>query len=32
MQYGPKLPIKIKIGGEESREEGTLFTEATFIS
>ncbi|KAK7514544.1 oxidative stress survival, Svf1-like protein [Phyllosticta citricarpa] len=31
-QYTPKLPIKIKIGGEEKVEEGTLFTEATFIS
>ncbi|KAK8160832.1 oxidative stress survival, Svf1-like protein [Phyllosticta citrichinensis] len=30
-QYTPKLPIKIKIGGEEKVEEGTLFTEATFI-
>ncbi|KAG9671395.1 survival factor 1, partial [Aureobasidium melanogenum] len=31
-QYGPKLPIKIKVGGEEKTEEGSLFTEATFIS
>lgn len=30
-QYTPKLPIKINIGGEEKVEEGTLFTEATFI-
>ncbi|KAK5143768.1 survival factor 1 [Cryomyces antarcticus] len=31
-QYGPRLTLKIKIGNEEHSEEGTLFTEATFIS
>ncbi|KAF2083621.1 oxidative stress survival, Svf1-like protein [Saccharata proteae CBS 121410] len=31
-QYGPKMTLKIKEGGEEKVEEGTLFTEATFIS
>lgn len=31
-QYGPKLKLKIKVGDEEKDEEGTLFTEATFIS
>lgn len=31
-QYHPKLSLKLKIGDEEIVEEGTLFTEATFIS
>lgn len=32
-QYGPKLELKIKTdGGEEKSEQGTLFSEATFIS
>lgn len=31
-QYAPKLTIKVKIGDEVKEEEGTLFTEATFIS
>ncbi|MCJ1369020.1 putative cell survival pathways protein [Loxospora ochrophaea] len=33
-QYSPepKLSLKISIGGEEHVEEGTVFTEATFIS
>jgi hypothetical protein len=32
-QFTPKMTLKIKIdGGEEKEEEGTLFTEATFIS
>ncbi|KAF2143591.1 uncharacterized protein K452DRAFT_285628 [Aplosporella prunicola CBS 121167] len=31
-QYAPKLTIKVKVGDEEKEEEGTLFTEATFIS
>ena len=33
-QYSPrqKLPIKININGKEVAEEGTLFSEATFIS
>lgn len=31
-QYAPKMTIKIKIGDEVKEEEGTLFTEATFIS
>jgi len=31
-QYCPKLPLKIKIGGEEMEEAGQLFMEATFIS
>ncbi|KAL1635234.1 putative cell survival pathways protein [Diplodia intermedia] len=31
-QYIPKLTLKIKVGDEEKTEEGTLFTEATFIS
>lgn len=31
-QYAPKLTIKVKVGDEVTEEEGTLFTEATFIS
>ncbi|KAL2691743.1 putative cell survival pathways protein [[Neocosmospora] mangrovei] len=31
-QYHPKLPLKLKIGDQEIVEEGTIFTEATFIS
>lgn len=31
-QYAPKLTIKIKVGDEVKEEEGTLYTEATFIS
>jgi len=31
-QYGPKMTLKIKENGEEKQEEGTLFTEATFIT
>ncbi|KAF4977447.1 hypothetical protein FZEAL_6011 [Fusarium zealandicum] len=31
-QYHPKLSLKLKIGDEEIIEEGTMFTEATFIS
>ncbi|OAL54322.1 oxidative stress survival, Svf1-like protein [Pyrenochaeta sp. DS3sAY3a] len=31
-QYARKLTIKIKVGDEVKEEEGTLFTEATFIS
>jgi hypothetical protein len=31
-QYLPKMTIKIKVGDEIKEEEGTLFTEATFIS
>jgi hypothetical protein len=31
-QYAPKMTIKIKAGDEVKEEEGTLFTEATFIS
>ncbi|KAF9772056.1 putative cell survival pathways protein [Fusarium sp. DS 682] len=31
-QYHPKLSLKLKIGDEEIVEEGTIFTEATFIS
>jgi len=31
-QYGPKLTLKIKRNGEETEEEGILFSEATFIS
>ncbi|KAK5004369.1 putative cell survival pathways protein [Elasticomyces elasticus] len=31
-QYGPKLTLRIKIGDEVKKEEGILFTEATFIS
>lgn len=31
-QFGPNLPIIITIDGEEMREEGRLFAEATFIS
>jgi hypothetical protein len=31
-QYAPKMTIKIKVGDEVKEEEGTLFTEATFIS
>ncbi|KAH6958236.1 hypothetical protein HG530_014447 [Fusarium avenaceum] len=31
-QYHPKLSLKLKIGDEEIVEEGTMFTEATFIS
>lgn len=34
MQYSPqeKLTLKMKIGDNEITEEGTLFSEATFIS
>lgn len=34
MQYSPqeKLTLKMKIGDKEITEEGTLFSEATFIS
>ncbi|KAM5348137.1 hypothetical protein ACJ41O_007961 [Fusarium nematophilum] len=31
-QYHPKLSLKLKIGDQEIVEEGTIFTEATFIS
>ncbi|KAF1846710.1 oxidative stress survival, Svf1-like protein [Cucurbitaria berberidis CBS 394.84] len=31
-QFAPKMTIKIKVGDEVIEEEGTLFTEATFIS
>jgi hypothetical protein len=31
-QYVSKMTIKIKVGDEVKEEEGTLFTEATFIS
>jgi hypothetical protein len=31
-QYAPKMTLKIKVGDEVKEEEGTLFTEATFIS
>jgi hypothetical protein len=31
-QYAPKMTIKVKVGDEIKEEEGTLFTEATFIS
>lgn len=31
-QYTPRLKIRVKVDGEEKEEEGTLFTEATFIS
>lgn len=31
-QFVQKLKIKVKVGDEEKEEEGTLFTEATFIS
>ncbi|EKG10686.1 Histone H4 [Macrophomina phaseolina MS6] len=31
-QWHPKLTLKVKVGDEEKSEEGTLFTEATFIS
>jgi hypothetical protein len=31
-QYAPKMTIKVKVGDEVREEEGTLFTEATFIS
>lgn len=31
-QYAPKLTIKVKVGDEVKEEEGTLFTEATFVS
>ncbi|KAK7719336.1 putative cell survival pathways protein [Botryosphaeria dothidea] len=31
-QWHPKLTLKLKVGDEEKTEEGTLFTEATFIS
>lgn len=31
-QYARKMTIKIKVGDEVKEEEGTLFTEATFIS
>jgi hypothetical protein len=34
LQYSPqdKLSLKVKIGDTEVTEEGTLFSEATFIS
>jgi len=31
-QFLPKLTIEVKVGDEVKKEEGTLFTEATFIS
>ncbi|KAL1596673.1 putative cell survival pathways protein [Paraconiothyrium brasiliense] len=31
-QYKSKLTLKVKVGDEVKEEEGTLFTEATFIS
>jgi len=31
-QYAPKATLKLRIGDEEITEEGTLFSEATFIS
>ncbi|KAE9984350.1 hypothetical protein EG328_008835 [Venturia inaequalis] len=31
-QFTPKLTLKLKIGDKEIEEEGTIFTEATFIS
>ena len=31
-QFLPKMTIKVKVGDEVKEEEGTLFTEATFIS
>ncbi|KAM0350254.1 hypothetical protein ACHAPU_003421 [Fusarium lateritium] len=31
-QYHPRLSLKLKIGDEEIIEEGTMFSEATFIS
>lgn len=31
-QYTPKFTLKLKIGEEEIVEEGSMFTEATFIS
>jgi hypothetical protein len=31
-QFAPKMTLKIKVGDEVKEEEGTLFTEATFIS
>ena len=31
-QFLPKLTIKVKVGDEVKEEEGTLFSEATFIS
>jgi len=31
-QYGPKMTLRINVDGEEKEEEGTLFTEATFIT
>lgn len=31
-QFSPKITVEVKVGEEEKKEEGTLFTEATFIS
>lgn len=31
-QFSPKMTIEVKVGDETKKEEGTLFTEATFIS
>lgn len=31
-QFGPKSTIEVKVGDEIKKEEGSLFTEATFIS
>ncbi|KAG8627826.1 hypothetical protein KVT40_003699 [Elsinoe batatas] len=31
-QYAPQVELTLKINGEEKKEKGTLFTEATFIS
>jgi hypothetical protein len=31
-QFAPKMTIEVKVGDEVKKEEGTLFTEATFIS
>lgn len=31
-QFMPKLTLEVKVGDEVKKEEGTLFTEATFIS
>lgn len=31
-QFAPKVTLEVKVGDETKKEEGTLFTEATFIS
>ncbi|KAF2188196.1 oxidative stress survival, Svf1-like protein [Zopfia rhizophila CBS 207.26] len=31
-QYAPKMTLEVKVGEEVKKEEGTVFTEATFIS